>query len=270
MLFLLAASKAAFAQSPSPLPEWQYSSGIILERMYIGELQGWRVLAGPAGEYQPVYEGARKYRTGPGLAVDIRYDEFFFFSTGEGLGFNVIGGENYRAGIALGYDLGRTEKNDRANLHGMGDIPADPVAKLFGVYAISKSFPLIIRADAQYTLINGRGFNGDVGAYLPMPGSSEDVVWFFGPSISLADQRYMQTFFGVTPRQAMTSGKPAFKPSAGLKSVGGGTSVEWFFQPDWLLNVQVGYTHLMGDAGKSPLARNENGYSAGLAVIYQF
>lgn len=270
LLIWLAGITAAFAQTPSPLPEWQYSSGIVLERMYMGALEGWRVLAGPAAEYQPAYDGARKYRADPGIALDIRYDEFGFISTGEGIGVNVINGTNYRAGVAIAYDLGREEKTDRANLDGMGNIPADPVAKLFAVYAISKSFPLIVRADGRYTLFNSRGFSGDVGAYLPMPGSSEKLVWFCGPSVTFADQRYMQTFFGVTPRQAANSGHPAFEASGGLKSVGGGISLEWFFHEDWLLNLQLGYAHLMGDAAESPLTRNENGYSTGFAIIYQF
>jgi len=44
------------------------------------------------------------YRTVPSPAFDIRYKDLLFLSDGDGLGVNLLRGETYRAGVALGYD----------------------------------------------------------------------------------------------------------------------------------------------------------------------
>ena len=50
------------AQTPSPLQEWQYSSGIILERLFEPDVPEWRVVLGAAEEIKPLYDGAKPYR----------------------------------------------------------------------------------------------------------------------------------------------------------------------------------------------------------------
>ncbi|MFZ8528467.1 hypothetical protein ACO1NJ_14185, partial [Staphylococcus aureus] len=62
LLLLACASRAAFAQTPSPLQEWQYSGGVILARLFEPNLPKWRTILGVASEVQPVYDGARAYR----------------------------------------------------------------------------------------------------------------------------------------------------------------------------------------------------------------
>jgi hypothetical protein len=98
---------SAFAQTPSPLQEWQFPGGIILQKEFAPQIPEWRVVLGAATAVSPIYDGALPYRVRPGPVIDIRYRDIAFASVGEGLGVNVLRGDNYRAGIALGYDLGR-------------------------------------------------------------------------------------------------------------------------------------------------------------------
>ncbi|MGH8143469.1 MAG: MipA/OmpV family protein, partial [Steroidobacteraceae bacterium] len=63
----------AWSQTPSPLLEWQYESGIILANLFEPNLPKWRVIAGPSGQLQPLYDGSRIYRAQGGPLIDIRY-----------------------------------------------------------------------------------------------------------------------------------------------------------------------------------------------------
>jgi len=99
----------AWSQTPSPLQEWQYSSGIILERLFEPDVPKWRTVLGAGLEFRPLYQGSSAYRGEGGPVINVRYRDLAFFSVGEGLGVNFLRGENYRAGVALGYDLGRRD-----------------------------------------------------------------------------------------------------------------------------------------------------------------
>src|ERR1700722_770372 len=88
------APRAAFSQTPAPLQEWQYSAGIVLVRMFEPNLPDWRVQVGLAAEPRPAYEGARNYRTLAGPVIDVRYRDIYFASVGEGIGVNLVHGEN--------------------------------------------------------------------------------------------------------------------------------------------------------------------------------
>src|SRR6267142_921912 len=98
---------AVLSQTPSPLQEWQYSGGIVLERLFEPNLPEWRVVLGAAAEAKPLYDGAVLSRVQGGPGISIRYSDIAFISVGEGVGVHVLHGENYRAGVLLGYDLGR-------------------------------------------------------------------------------------------------------------------------------------------------------------------
>ena len=131
----------------------------------------------------------------------------------------------------------------------MGDIHAAPVAKLFASYVLSKKFPLILRVDARQIVGGANGAVGDVGVYMPLPGSSKKFVMFAGPSITLATHRYLQSEYGVTPEQSLASGHPVFDPHAGMVSVGVGFSATRFITHHWLLNLDAADQQAEGQSG---------------------
>jgi len=55
LAFILYASvpRTAFSQTPSPLQEWQYPGGTILEKLFDPNLQDWRVVLGAAVAAMP-------------------------------------------------------------------------------------------------------------------------------------------------------------------------------------------------------------------------
>ena len=103
----------------------------------------------------------------------------------------------------------------------MGDIDPAPVVKLFASYVVSKKFPLVMRVDVRQFVGGADGAIGDVGAYMPLPGSSKKLAMFAGPSITFADHLYMQKEFGVSATQALgLQAIPQYESHPGIEAVG--------------------------------------------------
>jgi len=268
---LVASLQTVRAQTPSPLQEWQYSGGIILARLFEPDLPRFRTILGLAAEVQPVYDGSRAYRLQGGPVINIHYRDIAFISTGEGLGYNLLRGDHYQLGIGVTYDLGRKEKDDLTNLHGMGNIGAAPVGKIFGTWVLSRHFPMILRVDARQFAGGAQGAVGDASVYLPLPGSSHTFVMFAGPSITLATHHYLQTLYGVTPAQSLLSGHPVYEiPRDGTSAAGVGFSASKFLTEHWILNLDTAINQIRGNASRSPLVERRTQRILALSIDYQW
>ncbi|MGN5478537.1 MipA/OmpV family protein [Cupriavidus basilensis] len=263
------AAAPAWAQTPAPLAEWQFSAGIPLEKLFEETIPEWEIRLGAAAMVRPRYDGSSDYIVIGGPSIDIRYRDLAFASIGEGLGVNVLRGKNWRAGVALSYNLGRRAKESSPVLDGMENINPAPEAKLFAEYAVSKEFPLVMRVDARRSLGGSDGWIGDIGAYMPLPGSSEKFYWFAGPTLTLADSRYMNAWYGVSASQARP-GRPQFSPSGGVRSYGFGLSAVWFFDKHWFASSDIAVVQLVGDAKRSPITQRSTGGAFDLSINYQF
>ncbi|GJG94831.1 MipA/OmpV family protein [Cupriavidus pauculus] len=268
-LTLLGATRA-HAQTPAPLSEWQYSVGVPLEKLFEGEPEKWEVRVGLATSVRPYYEGTTNYFMLAGPVIDVRYRDLAFMSTGEGLGWNIIHTNNFRAGVALTYDFGRREKHDHDHLGGLGNIGMALETKAFAEYVVSKEFPLVIRANVRRQFGGANGVIGDIGAYMPLPGSNEKFFWFAGPTMTFADSAYMSRWYGVSAEQSARSGLPQHRASGGIKSYGGGVSAMWFFNKHWFSTADVGVSALVGDARNSPVVSKSTSWTGDISINYQF
>jgi outer membrane scaffolding protein for murein synthesis (MipA/OmpV family) len=259
------------AQTPSPLQEWQYVNAVPLMRLFQPTLPEWDVVLGAGGEDRPLYDGAQNYRFVGGPIFDARYRDIAFFSTGEGLGINLIRGTNLTAGMALGYDFGRKSSDDESNLRGFPNIGRAPVIKLFANYVVSKDFPLVIRLDLRQSV--GRGPDGPVGdlsAYFPLPGSSRRLIMLAGPSITWGSQKYLRLRFGVTPAESDLSTHPTFSPTAGVSAAGLGYSATFFMNAHWMVEVDAAWRRLLDDAEESPITERASSAAGAFSVSYRW
>lgn len=268
LIFL--APLAARAQTPSPLGEWQYSAGVPLQKMFEPQRPDWQVRLGVGAAFRPLYDGSDRYHTLVGPSIDIRYRDLFFWSTGEGLGMNVLQGENWRVSAAAVYDLGRRGHDDPSRLNGLGNINPAPELKLAADYVVSKEFPLVFRAALTRSFGGSNGWIADLGAYMPMPGSSQTFFWFAGPSVTFADSNYMNSWFGVNPAQAAASGYRQYDASAGLKSAGFGVTLVWFVNKHWFMTADGSLKRLLGSAANSPITQSKTEAGCNVSVNYQF
>jgi len=260
----LAVAGPAQAQTPSPLGEWQYSAGIVLKKRFDPNPPHWEALIGGGAEVLPRFEGSNDYFVEPGPVIDIRYRDLAFFSTGEGLGINLLRGRNYRAGVALTYDLGRNE-GDYYRL-GEHNLSAAAAPKLFAEYVF---FPVIVRGDVRHNIGGVGGWIGDVSAYLPVMGNEHFFV-FVGGTVTLANSTYMDNDFGVTPQEAQSNRLPVYTPGGGIKSAGVGTNMTYIFRKHWFLNGVFAATTLLGPAGESPNVETKVQGAASLNLAYDF
>lgn len=267
---LLVIAHPAQAQTPSPLAEWQYSSGVQLQRLMEPSIPDWEVELGVGSQFAPVGDGLSRYQVVPGPVIDIRYKDKFFISTGEGIGVNLLSISHFRMGVALTYDMGRPMRDDGKALDGLGNINPAPEAKIFAGYTLAKSFPLTLRVDIRRQLGATNGWVGDVGAYMPMPGSSEKFFWFAGPSVTFGDRRYMDGYFGVNAEQAAATGYSRYHAQAGIKSVGFGVSAAWLITPHWIGDMSGAVNELTGSAAKNQITKSKTQGVVSLSALYKF
>ncbi|WP_175763057.1 MipA/OmpV family protein [Burkholderia ambifaria] len=265
-----AGARDASAQTPSPLGEWQYSAGVPLQKLFNPTVPTWQVSVGAAMTLQPRYAGSDRYRVMGGPNFDVRYRDLFFLSTGDGLGANVLRGPNWRVSLSVGYDLGRRSADDLDHLNGLDNINAAPVMKLAADYVISKEFPLVLRADVRRSIGGSNGWVGDFSAYMPMPGSNEHFFWFAGPTVSFADSRYMNGWFGVNQGASARSGLSTYSPGAGMKSFGAGVTMVWFVNKHWFVTVDGAIEQFVGRARRSPITQQSTNGVFDMSVNYQF
>lgn len=263
-------ARVASAQTPSPMQEWQYPGGIALQRLFAPKVPKWDVILGLATSVDPVYSGASQYHAGGGPVINIRYRDRLFVSTGEGLGVNVLAGKQYSVSLAVGLDLGRSMSSHYSTLRGLGDIPRAPFFKLAGTYILSKRLPILLRADIRKIAGGAAGLEGDLNFYTPLPGSSRQFVMFAGPSVTLADQKHLQTVYGISERQALQSGYPRYDARGGLESVGFGFSATRFFTQHLLGNTNLAVSELLGSAGRSPIVERKAQGTLSFSLAYRW
>jgi outer membrane scaffolding protein for murein synthesis (MipA/OmpV family) len=264
LLFLTGITKPGAAQTPSPLAYWQYSLGQTLTPLG-GPVPDWRFNIGAGALIEPNYEGAKRYEVLPSGVVDIRYKDIAFLSDGEGLGINIVRGTSYRAGLAFSYDLGRGNTDD-PRLRSLQTIGFTPEFKLFAEYFF---LPFVLTGDVRQGLVGHQGLIADFGAYVPVPlGSS--LYLFAGPTVSLANGKYMKAYFGVTPAEAANSPLRPYSPTGGAKDVGFGLSAAYLLTDNWIIVANSAYERLLGQAGNSPIVEDKSQFTVDLNLVYHF
>jgi outer membrane scaffolding protein for murein synthesis (MipA/OmpV family) len=271
-LAMLCSSGSALAQTPSPLGFWQFAAGEVL--VPVEEAPKWRITIGPTYSLQPKYEGSQHYEFQPGINFEIRYRERLYLSTGEGLGYDIFRGRDYRAGLGITYDLGRPYNT--AELTGLNKVRSAPQFRMYGEYVLrpkmgGHEFPLILSL-TMYRAIGGYdGFNADAGAYMPIAGSAEKRWFvFLGASANFADEDTLRAYFGVTPEESLRSGYRVYRPNNVFRSFGTGIDAGWYFTEHWVISGGVGSKWLAGEAKNSPYVFNKWQFSSNVSLGYTF
>lgn len=259
-------SVSASAQTPSPMMDWQYSTGEVLSALDAPPPE-WRSVFGPGISEQPTFMGSKRYQTEPSAILDVRYKDEFFLSDGEGIGWNVLAGPGFRAGVAVSYDTGR-DTHDDPRIRNLPNIAFAPEPKIFAQYFL---FPVVLTADLKKGIGGNDGIQGDVGAYIPLP-LKQDRSWllFVGPSLSMADGRYMNSYFGVSGDSSRLSGLRQFNANGGFTNAGLGATSFYLIGDHWVVVSNVAWRRLLGDAARSPITETKQQVYMDLNIAYRF
>lgn len=226
---------------------------------------GWRVTIGAGVLYAPTYEGDDEHRLSLLPNVEVTYDDVFFASVQNGIGYRVINTPSWRAGPIGRIKFSRNEDGEQSfavggddtnDLRGLGDVDTTIEVGGFVEYELGA---VTFSAEARQAVSGHESWVADLGARWSDRGAvfGRDVIWSVGPRARFVGDGYNETYFGVTAAQSITSGLPVYEASGGLHSYGLGASLiaPLSRDPSWSLVFVAGYDRLTDDAGDSPLVQ---------------
>lgn len=192
-----------------------------------------------------------------------------FSAPDDGLSVSILGESALRLGVVGRFQGGRYLADDR-RLLGLDKVKWAVEPGLFVEYW-PVSF-LRARAELRHGVHGHDGFVADLG--LDLVQSAGAFTFSVGPRLSLGDDEFTRTYFGVTPLEAARNGQvSAYRPNGGLTSVGATAAVTYTWSPQWSTTAFVTYKHLVGDAADSPIVQrfgSESQVGLGLTLSYSF
>lgn len=228
---------------------------------------------GVGGGITPRYTGSRDYRPVFTPILGATFDNGFFASSLEGIGYTKTFSNGLYVKGTLNYDLGRTDSNSfekpgSNHLAGMGDIPGALVFSAEAGFHVFGPSTLSLAIDTPLTH-TANGVAAHVDFTSPLIETGSDSVSVVG-SVHGGTARYMQTWYGVTAAQSDASGFRAYTSKAGIDNVSASLKWSHAFSAAWSVTSSAQITRLVGKAGNSPIVQSKSGYSLLTSVNYRF
>ncbi len=226
-------------------------------------LSNWHVVVGAGVMYRPKYEGSKEMDLLPVPMISATFGDRLHLDP-SGLTLDAIKADGLTLAIKGGYEIGRKE-DDSDHLRGLGDIG---VGGVIGARASYEFGPARLYANIDKTIGGSDGLVGKFGADVTQ--QYDKFIFSLGASATVADDKHMQSYFGVTSEQSARSGLKEYEAKAGLKRFDADASVTYMVTDNWLVRSQVGVGFLTGDARNSPIVEKSIQPSAMLTIGYKF
>ena len=238
---------------------------------------GLSVTIGAASVVSPVWQGSRDMAVSLFPDLRINYKDAIFASIQDGLGWNAVSRNGWKAGPIAKLRFGRKEQRGGSPfliaggsdaLLGLGDIAA---AAELGGFAEKRAGSWRARVDLR------RGFGGHEGVIAD--GSvtyqlrSGRTIVNIGPRATLASRAYTNRYFGIDAVQSQRSGLQPYTASGGLLSYGLSASVVRPLDRRSAITLFTGIDRLGDAAANSPLVRERGRrtqFSLGLGYGLRF
>ncbi len=228
--------------------------------------------------YKPAFSGSSDRQIRPQLAGFIRYGRITLTGAGgfttrrqddveRGLDAELLRRDRVRVNLSFRYDQGRSEsKSDQ--LRGMGNIKHTVRSRLALRWEPAPQWALSL-ASGLDVLGTGGGYTVEAGVSRAFVIDARQRI-ILGAGLVGAGDRYLQTWYGVTPEQSARSGYPVYEPGDGLRDVN--TSATWRIEvnPQWAGFASLGVSRLLGPAADSPLTRQRSGWSLSAGIARRF
>ncbi|MBN7764510.1 MULTISPECIES: MipA/OmpV family protein [Pectobacterium] len=232
------------------------------------------VTVGVAVLNAPRYMGSKNRQTTALPVLTVQRGPLYFDST-RGIGWQYQSPSGFYLDHAIGYDLGRDDKNSQwragsNRLKGMGKVKGAVTTTVTAGYQFAPW--LALEASGEFALSETkRGNQYRVGAKSTVWQSVEkDDVLALSADVLMGDARFNQTYYGVTPQQSLRSGFAAYHAGKGVYGYALGANWTHQFSPAWSTNVGVTSTWLTDKVADSQVVERRNDTSATLAVLYVF
>lgn len=231
---------------------------------------GYTVTLGIGGQTYVKYPGADAYGINPYPILGLRREgrPMPFAAADDGAGFGVLGQDSV---INFGPALRLQNKREQDDVGAaVGDVPLTFEAGGFVEILPSRNFR--IRAEVRRGIGGHDGWVGSAGADLILR-DDDTYIFSIGPRVRWADNRYNDTYFGVTPAVSAATGLAALDPDGGVYAVGGLTQLTHKLGPHWGVQAYAGYDRLVRDAADSPIVRgfgSRDQFSGGAGLFIEF
>jgi outer membrane scaffolding protein for murein synthesis (MipA/OmpV family) len=210
----------------------------------------------------PAYLGSDDYELGPDL--DIRFD---YIRLPGGLEFGSSSSVGFRTGWGLSGSLrylGERDSNDHDEIRGLDNVPWSLEAGL-GVGYEQRNYRAF--TDVRYGFVGHNAWVGEIGAdaiAYPMDGLTVTL----GPRLEFGDDKFAQTYFGVSPSEEAESGLEAFDAKGGLLAAGLELGGRYRFNERWGVEGAASWGRLLNDAADSPVTEtgSEDQYRIRLGI----
>lgn len=196
---------------------------------------------------RPAYFGSDEMVTSPDFALHFDYARL------RGLGEYGSFDENVTpSAIGLRGSLrfiGERSSEDHDELKGLEDI--DPSLELgLGVVYRQRNFEAY--GDLRYGAIGHNGFVGELGLdAITYPSDRWELR--IGPRMVFGDNKFSDTYFGVSDEEAIESGLDAYDAGGGLLGAGIEATARYRFNDLWGVEAAVRGDRLLNDAADSPI-----------------
>lgn len=236
-----------------------------------------------------------KYSLGAGLATGPRYmgsDETttsfagifsveygpFFLDSMRGLGAQYSTSFGTHLTAALAYDPGRGDKRDEGGnywssgakeLEGMGRIKTSATINLDLSQDVTDWLAVNVGGEFAIAGQKHRGNQYTAGLTL-RPWMTETDQVEVSVAALLGDEDYNQTYFGVTPEQALRSRYGRFNAESGIYASSVGVSWMHMIDEHWSTLAAGEYQQFSSKIKKSPIVRDNSGVTAVVGVSYTF
>jgi len=186
--------------------------------------------------------------------VDIVFErDRFFASLSRGIGYGIFRSQQFKIDAALGYRAGRSDDKD-ALYRGLGDVKGAFLTLISLDYYPSEA--LYLYASASRAINSPKGVSLIMGTGLGFP-VAKRLYGYIDVSSVWADGHYVQTYYGITPRQSKRSAYEIYTPEAGFFNIMGIAGVTYEASTKWAINFAGGATRLKGGVHGSPLVAGE-------------
>ena len=233
----------------------------------------WQFTVGLGAATQPRYPGSAERKSSGFPVLSATYGRYFIggvpgAGVPAGIGAYLAQNDHWRVGVGLGGSFEKPrQETDSPRLRGLGDIDRTALGAVFASYS-----------DSWWTLrgnlltdVGGKqqGTRLSLGAEARYP-VSDTITLSAGPSVTWADAKYTQTFFGVNAAQSARSGLAVRTAKAGLNSVGFSVGANMRLSSNWGIGVFASTNRLRGDAAGSPVTEKVSQSQAGMFAAYTF
>jgi outer membrane scaffolding protein for murein synthesis (MipA/OmpV family) len=232
---------------------------------------GWIVTVTGNALVGPEYPGADElgFLAYPSLSFRRVGEPKRFSTPDDGLSIALYDMPAFRFGAVGRFQGGRDLESDR-RLLGLNDVDWAVEPGVFAEYWPVQF--LRTRVELRRGFNGHEGFVADLGADLVQRFGA--FTFSVGPRVSLGDQEFTRTYFGVTAAESVRNGLlPPYRPSGGVTSVGALASLSVDWSERWSTTISVSYARLVSDAAESPIVKqfgSKDQLTFGASVSYSF